>query len=236
MFSVDYSGPDKPVIAIDGPAGSGKSTVARLTARALGFDYVDTGAMYRAVTLAALRSGITPDNGPELTALAKKSSVTFKPAADGSLRVELNDKDITDGIRMPDVTANVSAVSAHAGVREALVDLQRELAATAAKGAVVEGRDVGTVVFPGAMLKVYLDASIEERARRRQKDMVDAGVTVDDGELVKLLRTRDKMDSSRDLSPLAKAGDATVVDTTKMTIQEAVGLIIRLAQEKRGVV
>ncbi len=135
---------------------------------------------------------------------------------------------------MPDVTANVSAVSTHAGVREALVDLQREMAALAEKGAVVEGRDVGTVVFPGAMLKVYLDASIEERARRRQRDMANAGVTVDDGELVKLLKTRDRLDSSRDLSPLAKAGDAMVVDTTKMTIQEAVGLIIRLAQEKGG--
>ncbi len=236
MSLADCAAPDKPVIAIDGPAGSGKSTVARMTARALGFDYVDTGAMYRAITLAALRKGIDPGNASALAEIAKTSIVTFKQTADGSLRVDLNGKDITDGIRMPDVTANVSAVSAHAGVRQALVDRQREMADTASKGAVVEGRDVGTVVFPQAMLKIYLDASIEERARRRQKDMAQAGVAVDDRELVNLLKTRDKLDSSRDLSPLAKAGDAIVVDTTKMTVAETVGLVTRLAQEKKGTV
>jgi len=232
----DCGGLEKTVVAIDGPAGSGKSTVARQSARALGFDYVDTGAMYRAITLSALRQGIDPGDASALAKIAKESIVAFKQTADGSLRVTLNDKDITDGIRMPDVTANVSAVSAHAGVREALVDRQREMAAMALRGVVIEGRDVGTVVFPQAMLKIYLHASIEERARRRQKDLAQAGVSVDDGELVKLLKTRDRLDSSRDLSPLAKAGDAMVVDTTKMTIAEAVGLITRLTQEKRGAV
>lgn len=236
MSLADIEGLGKSVIAIDGPAGSGKSTVARQAARALGFDYLDTGAMYRAITLAALKKGIDLEDAVALADIAKESAIAFRRAEDGSQRVMLNGKDVTDGIRMLDVTANVSAVSAQAEVREELVNQQRELAAIAAKGAIVEGRDIGTVVFPRAMLKVYLDASIEERARRRRKDMTAAGVAVDDGELVRLLHTRDKMDSSRDISPLSKAGDAIIVDTTKMTIEEAAGLIIRLAQEKKGAV
>lgn len=224
----------KPVIAIDGPAGSGKSTVARETAKALDYDYVDTGAMYRAITLAALKRDVDKDDAESLKRLADESTVTFKPRADGAQHVYLNGKDITKGIRMPDVTANVSAVSSHAGVREALVRHQRELALAAARGVVVEGRDVGTVVFPKAMLKLYLDASVEERARRRQRDMAEAGVKVHQAELTMLLKTRDKMDSSRDISPLAKADDAIIVDTTDMSIAEAVGLVVRLAQEKEG--
>jgi CMP/dCMP kinase len=236
VSSANEQGMPKPVIAIDGPAGSGKSTVARMAAQALGFNYVDTGAMYRAVTLGALKAGIDPKNGDALAKLAGKSKINFKQAANFSQRVSLNGLDVTDGIRMPDVTASVSAVSAHAMVREALVNQQRKLAATAAIGTVVEGRDVGTVVFPGAMLKLYLDASIAERARRRKLDMAAAGVKVDDEELVKLLATRDKMDSSRDISPLARADDAIIVDTTDLTIDETVGLVVRLAQERKGAV
>jgi CMP/dCMP kinase len=224
----------KPIIAIDGPAGSGKSTVARQAAQALGYDYVDTGAMYRAITLAALKKGIEPGDAKRLTELAKKSVIAFARDATGLPIVILDGRNISEGIRMPDVTANVSAISAHALVRDELVNRQRELAALARQGAVVEGRDVGTVVFPRALLKVYLDASIEERARRRQKDMTAAGVTVDEEELVKLLKRRDKTDSSRDVSPLAKAPDAVSVDTTDMTIDDAVGLVVRLAQERKG--
>jgi cytidylate kinase len=226
----------KPIIAIDGPAGSGKSTVARQAARALGYDYVDTGAMYRAITLAALKKGIEPGDAKRLAKLAKKSDITFARDTNGLPLVLLNGQDISEGIRMPDVTANVSAVSAHALVRDELVNRQRELAASAGQGAVVEGRDVGTVVFPRALLKVYLDASIEERARRRQKDMAVAGVIVDEDELVKLLKRRDKTDSSRDVSPLAKAPDAVSVDTTDMTVDDAVGLVVRLVQERKGTV
>jgi cytidylate kinase len=234
VSSADKGKIGKPVVAIDGPAGSGKSTVAKQAARALGFDYVDTGAMYRAVTLAALRSDVDPEDGKALGRLAKKSAIAFRRDEVGSQKVTLNGQDITDGIRMPDVTANVSAVSAHTSVRNELVNQQRDIAETADKGAVVEGRDVGTVVFPRAMLKIYLDASIEERARRRRQDMAAVGVKVDDEELVKLLKKRDEMDSSRDASPLVKAADAVVVDTTVMSVDEAVGLVVRLAQERTG--
>jgi cytidylate kinase len=227
-------GAAKPVIAIDGPAGSGKSTVARLAAKALGFDYVDTGAMYRAITYAALIKDIDSGDVDRLNLLADETIITFKSKADGAQHVFLNGKDVTAGIRMPDVTANVSAVSSHAGVREGLVRHQRELAAAAKHGVVVEGRDVGTVVFPNAMVKLYLDASVEERARRRQRDMADAGVKVDRNELISLLKIRDKKDSSRDISPLAKAPDAIIVDTTDLSIAETVGLVVRISQEKEG--
>lgn len=233
-FSSEATERAKPVIAIDGPAGSGKSTVARLAAKALGYDYIDTGAMYRAITLDSINREITADDATKLCRLAEEADITFKFTNNGEQHVFLKGEDITAGIRMPDVTASVSAVSSHARVREALVRQQRKLAYAAARGAVIEGRDVGTVVFPGAMLKIYLDASVEERARRRRLDMAEAGVDVDQTELAELLKTRDKMDSSRDISPLAKAADAIVVDTTGMTVEEAVGLVVRLAQEKEG--
>lgn len=234
MLSSNNGLAGKMIIAIDGPAGSGKSTIARLAARALGFGYVDTGAMYRTVTLAALRRGINPENGGKLSRLADKVTIEFRPGKNGLLHIMLDGQDVTAEVRMPDVNANVSVASSHPGVREALVRHQRNLAAGSKTGVVVEGRDVGTVVFPSAGLKIYLDASVEERAKRRQKDMDAAGVAVSVEELVKLLKNRDRLDSTREESPLAKADDAIIIDTTKMTVDEAVGLVTSLVREREG--
>lgn len=223
----------KPVIAIDGTAGSGKSTVAWAAADALGFTYVDTGAMYRALTLKAIRSQTDFRDGKALAALAARTVIEVKEqdGASGEL-IFVDGEDATAGIRRPEVTANVSEVSSHPEVRTGLVAHQRRIVEAAKRGAVVEGRDVGTVVFPDAILKIYLDASVEVRARRRQKDMMDAGVEISVRELIKLIGERDEMDSTRTTSPLKKAPDAVVIDTTDLTIEESIGAVLKLVKER----
>ncbi|MFH1736665.1 MAG: (d)CMP kinase [Actinomycetota bacterium] len=223
----------KPVIAIDGTAGSGKSTVARAAADALGFTYVDTGAMYRVLTLKAVRSHTDFCGGKALAALAARTTIELRErTGEEGEHVFLDGQDATADIRMPDVTANVSEVSSHPEVRTGLVTHQRRIVGASAHGAVVEGRDVGTVVFPDATLKIYLDASVEVRARRRQKDMAAAGVEVSVEELIKLLNERDKMDSTRTTSPLKKAPDAVVVDTTDLSKAESIEAVVKLAKER----
>jgi len=209
------------VVAVDGPAGSGKSTVSQAVATALGLAVLDTGAMYRVVTLAALEAGVDLDDGAALGDLARTAAV------------RLDGRDVRDAIRGPEVTAAVSRVSAHPAVREVLVARQREWATTRG-GGVVEGRDIGTVVFPDAPLKIYLTADEVERARRRQRDETAADRTADVRTVAADLARRDRMDATRAASPLTAAADAVVVDTTAMTREEVVAHVVELAHRHLG--
>ena len=234
MSRIDSLG-NKTIIAIDGPAGSGKSTVAKLAARNLDFTYIDTGAMYRALTMKAIREGIAAGDAEGLIALAANTVIEQEPAETGAgARTFVDGEDVSGLIRMPDVTAAVSEVSAHPGVRKILVNRQRYLVSEAREGVVVEGRDVGTVVFPDATIKIYMDASAKERARRRLKDMQMAGVRVPLEELENLIKTRDETDSNREASPLIKAVDAIVINTTGMTVDETVEAVIALTKSRKG--
>ncbi len=207
------------VIAIDGPAGSGKSTVARRLADRLGLDYLDTGAMYRAVTFAALRRGIDPSDADDVARLAARLDLDVKVDA-----VTVDGVDATIEIRGPEVTRAVSIVAAIPAVRAELVRRQREWAA-ARDGGVIEGRDIGTVVFPDAVLKVYLTAAAEVRASRRSQEVSDLAYDVVAADLAR----RDALDAGRDVSPLAQASEALVVDTSERSVDEIVDeLVTRL--------
>lgn len=213
---------DQPiVVAIDGPAGSGKSTVARAVAERVAIDYLDTGAMYRGVAFAVLRDGVDPAVDEEVAPVA--AAVTLD-LGEGWMRVD--GVDVTDAIRTPEVTRAVSMVAAQVAVRERLVELQREWV-LARGGGVVEGRDIGSVVFPNAFLKIYLTASIAERARRRA-----AETGLNPAEVEAEMIRRDEADSTREESPLVQAGDATLVDTTGLTITEVVEKIADLLDER----
>lgn len=217
------------VIAIDGPAGSGKSTTARLLASKIGYTFLDTGAMYRVVAWVALKRGISVDDAESLEAIARQVDITFK--MDGEVnRVFLHGKEMTDEIRTPEVTEAVSPVSIHKGVRSALV--KRQMVMGKDGSIVAEGRDTTSVVFPGADLKIYLDASIEERARRRLLELVKKGISTDLEEQKKNIIERDKRDSEREISPLRKTSDSVVIDTTSLTIDEQVERIIRLIKAR----
>jgi len=218
----------KIIIAIDGPAGSGKSTTARLVAQKLGYIYIDTGAMYRALTLKVIESGIDPKDENSIVELAEKTKIELL-YQNGNLKVMLDDKDVTEKIRTPEVTSLVSIVSAHPKVRNVMVKKQRELGKNG--GVVMDGRDIGTVVFPDADLKIFMNADIKERARRRQKEMQMQGFDADIEELVKEIEERDKLDSTREVGPLKKATDAVEIDTTNLTIDEQVELVLKLAYE-----
>ncbi len=211
------------VIAIDGPAGAGKSTIARAVAHALGWRYLDTGAMYRAVALAALERGVSSDDDGGLTRLASELDVRADEQS-----VTLDGTDVTDRVRGPEVTRVVSRVSAVPGVRQAMLVRQRALAAR--ENVVMEGRDIGTVVVPEAELKVWLTATIGERARRRglQLGVQDTGATLD--ELADSIAARDEADSARELAPLAQPKDALVLDSTDKTIDEIVAAIVSAAR------
>lgn len=221
--------PKNLVIAIDGPAASGKSTTARLVARQLGYLYVDTGAMYRAVTLKVLRAGLEASNIREIEGLVRSTRVELAEKS-GSLTVLLDGEDVTEQIRSREVTAAVSAISSIPAVREAMVREQRRMAK--GQSIVLEGRDIGTVVFPGANLKVFLVAHIAERARRRQRELEAKGISASVRELQNEIEQRDLVDSTRRVSPLRRASDAIELDTSGMTIEEQVEFIVQKARER----
>lgn len=219
--------PKKLVIAIDGPAASGKTTTARLVAERLGYIHLDTGAMYRAVAANVLRSGIEPGDRVAVCALLPSTHIEFR-REDGSLKVILNGDDVTEEIRAQRVTRAVSAVSSIPEVREAMVREQRRLGE--AGGVVLEGRDIGTVVFPDADLKIFMVAGIRARARRRQEEEDARGVRTDLDALSRELEERDRLDSTRSMAPLRKAADAIEVDTSEMSIEEQVTAVVRSAE------
>lgn len=216
------------IVAIDGPAGAGKSTVARAVAEALGVGYLDTGAMYRALTLVALRDGVPVGDGPALAELAREHPVTLENGPAG-VRVMMRGDDVTMAIREADVTAAVSEVAAHPEVRHEMVARQRDIMERG--DWVCDGRDIGSVVFPEAEVKVFLTASVDERARRRHAELVARGERVDLRVIRDDVERRDHADSSRAASPLVVADGAVVVDTTGLGIDEVVGRIASMARE-----
>ena len=214
-----------PVIAIDGPAGSGKSTVAKAVAERLGFLYLDTGAMYRALTLAVLNRGIDFSNKQALIKLAKEVDIQLKMRGN-SLKVNLEGKDVSKTIRKQKITENVCYVAKIAGVRSEMVKLQRGMAKRA-KGAVLEGRDIGTIVFPNAKYKFYLDAQLRERVNRRYKELKQMGQEVRLTDTARDINSRDKSDMTRNVAPLTKAKDAVYIDTTNLSVEEVAEKIIQ---------
>ncbi len=215
------------VVAIDGPGGSGKSTVSRAVAARLGLDVLDTGAMYRAVTLAVLRRGVDPSEAADAVAVAEEAEVVI----DEHEGVRVDGVDATAEIRGPEVTQAVSAVSAHSGVREALVGRQRAWIESRGGSGVVEGRDIGTVVFPDAAVKVFLTADEGVRAARRQADERAAARDVDTDAVRADLARRDRLDSERPTAPLRPADDAVIIDTSALSVDDVVDRIEKLAEE-----
>ena len=220
---------DKLIIAIDGPVGSGKSTVARRVAEMLGYTHLDSGAMYRAVGLKALRDGVPLDSPERLSRLAAAARIDLVPR-DGRLRVQLDGEDVTEAIRAPEVSHAASVVAVVPGVRHPMVAEQRR--AGERGGVVMEGRDIGSVVFPRADLKIFLDASPEVRAGRRQRELEEKGEPLEFGKVLAEVHTRDQRDREREMSPLVRAADAVTVDNTAMDAEETARLIVLLAKEQ----
>ena len=217
------------IIAIDGPVGSGKSTLARRVAEMMGYVYVDTGAMYRALALKALRQGISFDgNDDPLVALARKTSIDLR-ADGGTQRVLLDQEDVTTAIRTPEVSQAASKIAVNAGVRHVLVAEQRR--AGERGGVVMEGRDIGSVVFPDAQLKIFLTASPETRADRRWREHEQKGDAISLQKTLDEIHERDQRDKERSTSPLVKAPDAVVVDSTAMEPEEVARLVVMLAKD-----
>ena len=219
---------EKITIAIDGPAASGKSTTAKLVAHKLGYLHIDTGAMYRAITLKALDEKFDLSDKKKIVHLAQTSTIRLE-VKDGTTKVFLDDVEVTKRIRTQLVSRSVSTVSSYKGVRDVMVQEQRKMAASG--GVVLEGRDIGTVVLPKAELKIFMIASVEERARRRKKDLALAGIKANEDDLIKEIETRDQKDSTREASPLRKAPDAIELDTSRLTIDEQVGFILERAKK-----
>ena len=216
----------KITIAIDGPAASGKSTVAKEVAKALNYIYIDSGAMYRALTLKALRLNIDVKDEASLVEMTKVSKITL----DG-VHIYLDDEDVSEAIRSIDVTNNVSAVSSYEGVREEMVNLQRKLAE--GKNVIMEGRDICTYVFPNADVKIYLDASEDVRAKRRYDEMKEKGIEITYEEVLENIQKRDYNDKNKEMGALKLAEDSIVVDTTNLTIEEVVERIIEIIKDKK---
>jgi cytidylate kinase len=223
----------RPIVAIDGPAGAGKSTIAKRLADALGFVLVDTGALYRAVALAAKTADVKFDDRVHVGALARslvdRRALSFDGDADRGVRVLLDGADVTDAIRAPDIGMGASTVSAFSEVRDALLDMQRQAGRDG--GVVLEGRDIGTVVFPDADIKFFLTARPEVRARRRFDELSAKGVPTSFEQTLDDVRRRDKQDSTRPVAPLRQAPDAMLVDTSELGVDETV---IRMVDRVRG--
>ena len=217
------------VIAIDGPAGAGKSTVAKELARRLGFTYLDTGAMYRALTLKAIQQKVNLEDETALVSLAKKTIIEITADDKNTLRVLLDGRDVSEIIRSLEVTNNTFYIARTPGVREVMVERQREIGRTT--NVVVEGRDVGTVVFPKATKKFYLDADFNERSRRRIDELRAKGKNVDEQSLKEDLQERDTKDFTRKAGPLKKADDAIVIDSTHLSIEDVIGKILGFIEQ-----
>ncbi|HJH33693.1 (d)CMP kinase [Ligilactobacillus aviarius] len=216
-------------VAIDGPASAGKSTVAKIVAKKLHFIYCDTGAMYRSVTFAALKNHVKLDDDQALKELLKTIEIRFVPA-EPEQRVFVNDEEVTQAIRTPEITNNVSLVSAQPSVRAELTKRQQEIAE--AGGIVMDGRDIGTTVLPNAEVKIFLVASVHERAVRRFKENQTKGIDTPLDVLEKEIEERDYKDSHREISPLTQAKDAVLVDTTSLTIDQVVDKILEIIAQK----
>lgn len=220
-------------IAIDGPAGAGKSTIARLTAKKLGYLYVDTGALYRTVGYAAKLRGIDPADEPQVAAMLPEIAVDLSFDKDGVQQTLLNGQDVSDQIRSPEMSRYASQVSAHKAVREYLLWLQRKLAQE--HNVIMDGRDIGTTVLPHADLKIYLTATPEDRARRRFDEYLSKGVSVDYDKLLNDIKQRDYDDSHREISPLRRAEDAKLVDTSGNTLEESLELMEAMIRRHLGI-
>lgn len=218
------------IIAIDGPAGAGKSTAAKRLADALGYLYVDSGAMYRAVALGCIQQGIDIDDPKEVGRVVRDMDIQLETTAQG-LQVFLNGADVTDSIRSKKVGETVSQVALVPSVRARLVAIQQDMASRG--GIVMDGRDIGTVVLPHADVKIYLTASDQERAKRRHKELQASGVDVSFEEVLHSIRTRDRMDKNRKVAPLKKADDAVVVDSTGISESEVVQKILSICRSRR---
>ncbi len=216
-------------IAIDGPAAAGKSTVAKIIAKKLSYIYIDTGAMYRALTWKALKNGVDLHREEHLYQLLKKTDIRLDKNGDEQ-KVFVDGIDVTGEIRLPEVTNHVSIVSQHENVRKELVKRQQEMARSG--GVVMDGRDIGTYVLPDAEVKVFLRASVEERARRRHRENIEKGIESDLDQLKEEIARRDQMDSARKFAPLKKAEDAVEIDTTSLSIDEVADKIMELVHQK----
>jgi cytidylate kinase len=221
-------GRNRPIIiAIDGPAASGKSTTAREVARRLGYTYIDSGAMYRAVTLKALRENIPMDNDEKVSTLAAAIHLEFKKNSSKTI-IYMDGEDVSDKIRSPQIDRNISPVAANQHIRSIMVEKQREMGRDG--GVVMDGRDIGTVVFPAAELKIFMKASVEERAQRRLKELEQKGIEMDFNKVVADIEYRDQQDTSRNFGPLKKADNAIEIDTTRLSIEEQIGKIMEIAR------
>lgn len=218
-------------IAIDGPAAAGKSTVAKIIAQKLSYIYVDTGAMYRSLTWKALREGVELENPDKLFELLKKTDITLVNEANKQ-KVLVDGIDVTEDIRKPDVTRNVSIVSKHKSVRNEMVRRQQELGKNG--GVVMDGRDIGTHVMPGAEVKIFLLASVDERAIRRHRENIEKGIESDLEQIKKEIAERDKLDTERKIAPLKKADDAIEIDTTSLSVKEVADKILAIVHERIG--
>ena len=217
-------------IAIDGPAAAGKSTVAKNKTRKKAYVCIDTGAMYRAITYLALQKGVDLNDEAALTELLQNSAIDLTVSEDGAQKVYIAGKDVTEAIRTDEVSNQVSIVAKHRGIREEMTRRQQQLAEKG--GVVMDGRDIGTHVLPDAEVKIFLLASVEERAKRRFEENVKKGYNVNYETLAEEIRRRDKLDSEREISPLKKADDALEIDTTSLSIDEVAGKILQIVDKK----
>lgn len=216
-------------IAIDGPAGAGKSTVAKLLAEKLSFVYIDTGAMYRALTWKAVQENIPYEDDKALADILMRMNLQLENSEQGQ-RIYVDGKDVSEEVRVPAISNNVSYVARHGVIRNLMVRKQQELAS--AGGTVMDGRDIGTAVLPDASVKFFLNASVEERAKRRYEEQIKKGIPSDFESLKEEIELRDKLDTERDVAPLKKADDALAIDTTHMTINEVVDYLYERSRRK----
>ncbi len=220
-------------VAVDGPSGAGKSTLAKAVAKELRITYVDTGAIYRVIGLAAHRKGTDPKDAAAVEALLPELTIGMEHGADGVQRMYLNGEDVTDDIRLPEISMCASAVSAHASVRTFLMEMQRKLARE--QSVIMDGRDIGTVVLPDAEVKIYLTADAEVRAKRRTLELEQRGTPKSFDEVLAELKERDWNDTHRDVAPLRQAEDAVLVDTSALDFEQSKALLLRVIRERIGV-